>query len=139
MTIETALPEDLSQILRYDRHIPRDLLLQCVDAGHLLVLKTGDQVLGILRWSLFWQTIPFLDLIFLDEALRGKGCGSRMMAHWETQMAKLGYTHVMTSTQADESAWQFYEKLGYRKIGAFLPPDQEAPELMYCKGLAEIV
>ena len=137
MTIETAMPEELSQILPYDRHIPQNLLAQCVDAGHMLVLKNEDQILGILRWGLCWQTVPFLDLIFLDEALRGKGCGTRMMAHWEARMSKEGYAHVMTSTQEDESAWQFYEKLGYRKIGTFLPPDQEAPELMYCKKISK--
>ena len=59
--------------------------------------------------------------------------GRKMMAHWESEMAAQGYKHVMLSTQADETAQFFYEKLGYRKIGAFLPPDQEADELMYLK------
>ena len=100
-----------------------------------MVLKEGDRVVGLLRWSFFWQTIPFLDLIRLDDEIRNQGHGSRMMRQWEEQMARLGYTYVMTSTQADESAWQFYEKLGYAQIGAFAPPDQEAPELMYGKSL----
>ena len=53
-------------------------------------------------------------------------------------MTTLGYKYVMTSTQADEDAWGFYEKLGYRKVGGFLPPEQEAEEWMYVKELREI-
>ena len=50
-------------------------------------------------------------------------------------MAIRGYKYVMTSTQADEDAWKFYEKLGYHKVGGFFPPEQEAEEWMYLKRL----
>ena len=46
-----------------------------------------------------------------------------------------GFAQVMLSTQADETSKFFYEKLGYRRIGAFLPPDQDAQELIYLKEL----
>ena len=42
-----------------------------------------------------------------------------------------GYKYVMTSTQADEDAWKFYEKIGYHRIGGFVPPEQETEEWMY--------
>jgi ribosomal protein S18 acetylase RimI-like enzyme len=47
----------------------------------------------------------------------------------------MGYPYVMLSTQEDETAFIFYEKIGYRRIGAFLPPEQEADEIMYLKEL----
>jgi len=50
-------------------------------------------------------------------------------------MSVQGYKNVLLSTQADETARFFYEKLGYRQIGSFLPPGQEAEELMYAKEL----
>jgi hypothetical protein len=43
----------------------------------------------------------------------------------------------MLSTQEDETAKYFYEKLGYRRIGAFLPPEQDADEIMYLKELTQ--
>lgn len=58
-----------------------------------------------------------------------------MMVRWESHMKHKGGSWVMVSTQADETAGFFYEKLGYRLIGSFLPPDQEADELMYWKEL----
>ena len=97
--------------------------------------RLKDPVVGVLRYSLFWQTIPFLDLLYLDAAYRHQGFGTQMMNRWEETMKKRGYKYVMTSTQADESAWQFYEKLGYHKIGIFLPPEQTADEWMYLKRL----
>ena len=135
MTIEVAKSGDFSQVRNFDRHIPQDRLLACIEAGQVLVLKENQSIRGILRWSLFWQTIPFVDLIFLDFAIHGQGCGTSMMHDWESRMAQAGYSFVMTSTQEDETAWQFYEKLGYARIGSFLPPDQEAPELIYGKPL----
>ena len=45
----------------------------------------------------------------------------------------MGYAYTMLSTQADETAKFFYEKLGYRRVGAFLPPKQDAEEILYLK------
>jgi len=91
--------------------------------------------LAVLRYTMFWQSIPFLDLIFIIDEYRNKGYGRKMMNYWEEKMKLLGYKYVMTSTQADETAFAFYERLGYEKTGAFYPPDQTAEELIYLKGI----
>ena len=135
MTIELALDADLDRISFYDRHIPLERLAHCIRQKQVYVLRDQTQIVGVLRYSLFWQTLPFLDLLYLDEAYRGKGHGRQMMTHWETCLYKLGYRYAMLSTQADETAKDFYEKLGYQKTGAFLPPEQTAEELMYGKAL----
>ena len=133
--IRAAVPSDLSEVRNYDRHIPLPRLEDCIHRGQVDVLLIDGKIVGILRWNLFWQSIPFLDLIYLDDAIRGRDYGSVMMAHWERSMAALGYEDVLLSTQEDETSKIFYEKLGYRLCGAFLPPDQEARELMYRKEL----
>lgn len=133
MEITLADAGQLDAVRGYDRHIPPDRLADCIRAHRVYVLKGRETVAGVLRYSLFWQTIPFLDLLFLAEACRGRGFGRRMMDRWETDMAALGHSYVMLSTQADETAKYFYEKLGYRRIGAFLPPEQEAEEILYGK------
>ncbi len=135
MEIRLARMEDLPGIGCYDCHIPRERIEECIGGHKIHVLLDGGEVVGILRFSLFWQTIPFLDLLYLDEDYRGRGLGSRMMAHWENAMKEMGYAHAMLSTQEDETAKFFYEKLGYRRVGAFLPPEQDADEIMYLKKL----
>ena len=136
MEIRLAVPGDFRAIRQYDRHIPSPRLADCIGSGQVYVLKDAGKIIGVLRYSLFWQTIPFLDLLYLDSRCRGQGHGRDMLAHWEAVMAKAGYAYVMLSTQEDETAKYFYEKLGYRLIGAFLPPEQEARELLYGKQLA---
>ena len=135
MMIRTAVPADLNEVRNYDRHIPLSRLEDCIRRGQVDVLLIDGRIAGILRWNLFWQSLPFLDLIFLDEAVRGQGWGTEMMAHWETNMASQGFDHVLLSTQEDETSKFFYEKLGYTLCGSFLPPDQDAQELMYRKEL----
>ena len=135
MTVTLAQKKDLKSIVAFDSHIPSLRLEECIKKGQIYILKDDENVWGVLRYSLFWQTIPFLDLIYLDEKIRAKGFGTELMRVWETDMADAGYVHVMTSTQADEEAWCFYEKLGYRRVGGFFPPEQEAEEWIYLKAL----
>jgi GNAT superfamily N-acetyltransferase len=137
MEIRLANAEDLAAILQYDRHIPPERVEACVCGGTVRILCEGSCVLGILRYSLFWQSVPFLDLLYIDESHRALGWGSKMMRKWEREMADRGYSYVMLSTQEDETAKYFYEKLGYRRIGAFLPPEQDADEIMYLKELTK--
>lgn len=133
MEIRLANRNDKQAVIKYDSHIHPDKVGECIGNRLVYVLYDGEKIVGVLRYSLFWQTIPFLDLLYIDEAYRGKGCGRQMMAHWESAMQTMGYKDMMLSTQEDETAKFFYEKLGYRRIGAFLPPEQDADEIMYLK------
>ena len=135
MEIRLAVAKEKKKILKYDCHIHHNKVGECIYNGLVDVLCDDEKIVGVLRYNLFWQSIPFLDLLFIDEAYRGKGWGRKMMDEWEESMMFMGYPYVMLSTQEDETARFFYEKLGYRRIGAFLPPEQDAEELMYLKEL----
>lgn len=135
MEITLVQCADFRAIQKYDCHISSVRLKSCIRGHQVYALRDASNLVGVLRYSLFWQSIPFLDLIYIDESYRGKGHGRLMMSHWESAMAELGYKYVMLSTQEDESAKYFYEKLGYHRIGAFLPPEQAADEIMYLKEL----
>lgn len=143
MIIELAQSKDKQKIAKLDSYIRSARLDECIWNGQVYVLKDdsikngGQNVVGVLRYSLFWQSIPFVDLLYIDESYRGKGFGSQMMNEWEQTMKTCGYKYVMTSTQADETAWSFYEKLGYRKSGGFFPPDQKAEEWIYLKKIGD--
>lgn len=134
--IEHAQKRRIEEIAKLDLHIPLNRLEMCVSDGFVYWLRDNDRIVGVLRYSLFWQMIPFLDFLFLDENYRRQGGGTAMMKYWEEEMKKSGYPYLMTSTQADETAWIFYEKLGFRKKGSFLPPDQQADEWIYIKSIS---
>ena len=135
MEIRLADSKDKQKIIKYDNHIHHNKVGECIWNQLVYVLCDEKKIVGVLRYSLFWQSIPFLDLLYIDEDYRGKGYGRQMMEHWESVMQRMKYKYVMLSTQEDETAKYFYEKLGYRRIGAFLPPEQDADEIMYLKTL----
>ena len=75
MIIELAQGKDKQKIAKLDSHIPSPRLGECIWNGQVYVLKDDsiknggqnhrvkDPVVGVLRYSLFWQTIPFLSRI----------------------------------------------------------------------------
>ena len=106
--------------------------------GYVLTLDSAP--VAILRWSLFWDSIPFCNLLYVKDGFQRKGFGRRLTAHWEMDMRARGYDLVMTSTQSDEAAQHFWRRLGYRDCGGLtLPfPGHEQPmELILGKALAE--
>ena len=121
MTIRTATLSDLPVLACHDRHISETELENQIRLGRITVAEADGEFLGWLRWNLFWDNTPFLNMLYLLETHRGKGYGQELMARWEAQMADLGYDRVMTSTASDEYAQHFYQKLGYSAIGGFIP------------------
>ncbi len=83
-------------------------------------MNNNDAPVGVMRYNLFWDTVPFLTLIYFKESYRGKGFGKQAMIYWENEMRSLGYKIVMTSTQVDEGAQHFYRKLGYKENGCLV-------------------
>ena len=134
LDIRVATIEDLALLLRYDWHIGGQEYSRIIPLGRVLLAYDGERFVGWLRYGLFWDEIPFMNMLFFLEAERGKGFGHALVSDWENRMRAEGYQRVMTSTQVDESAQHFYRKLGYRDTGALLLPEQAA-ELLLIKTL----
>ena len=134
MTIRMATMNDLSRIVEQDRHISPEELKSLISLGRVAVAEDEESFLGWMRWNLFWDNTPFLNMLYLLEPYRGKGYGKALMAHWETEMEAQGYGLLMTSTASDEYAQHFYQRLGYAAVGGFSFPG-EAYELIFVKKL----
>ena len=134
MTIRIATMNDLSRIVEQDRHISPEELKILISLGRVAVAEDGESFLGWLRWNLFWDNTPFLNMLYLLEPHRGKGYGKTMMAWWEREMRAQGFDTLMTSTASDEYAQHFYQKLEYTAVGGFSLPG-ESYELIFVKTL----
>ena len=121
MTIRTADMTDLPVLVCHDRHISKTELENLICLGRVTVLEVEGQFAGWLRWNLFWDNTPFLNMLYLLEPYRGKGYGRELMKHWETNLRNLGFDRCLTSTASDEYAQHFYRKLGYTALGGFTP------------------
>lgn len=121
MNIRTATFADCSILSAWDRHIAATELEHLISMERVLILEIDGTFAGWLRWNLFWDNTPFLNLLFLLEPFRGHGFGKAMMEHWESAMRNAGFDTVITSTASDEYAQHFYQKLNYTAIGGFTP------------------
>ena len=115
--IQYAAESDKAFWFTLDKHMSEAEFLLKVRDRRAYVIFDGGKPVGILRDNLFWDNLPFLTLIILEESYRGKGFGRKAMLFWEQEMRELGYKMVMTSTQVDEDAQHFYRRLGYIEKG----------------------
>lgn len=137
MTIElrVATKADLPFLIREDSHVSPSELERIVAAGRVTVAAEGAEIRGWLRWGLFWDEIPFMNMLFVLEPHRGEGLGTRLVTHWESAQRAAGFDSVMTSTLAVEQAQHLYRRLGYVDSGCLLMPD-EPLEIVLMKSLS---
>jgi len=102
----------------------------------LLIVEDDDISIGVLRYGLFWDSIPFCNMLYIKKEYQGKGYGRFLTKAWETEMKHLGYDMLMVSTQENENAQYFYRKHGYIDCG-YLDFDQanhkQPRELVFSK------
>ncbi|MDE7041534.1 MAG: GNAT family N-acetyltransferase, partial [Oscillospiraceae bacterium] len=96
----------------------------------------GGRAAGWLRYNLFWDNLPFLNMLYLFEEYRGKGYGAQLVQYWEAEMAGAGHREVLTSTLSNERGQFFFRKRGYTDCGALLLPG-EPLEIILRKELTE--
>lgn len=128
--IKIAGTFDFSVIAENDKHISKPMLEKKLSDGEIIVAQLDGVFLGWLRFSYFWDEIPFINMLGVVEAYRGHGIGRLLVEEWEGQMRDKGYSKVMTSTLENETAQHFYRKLGYRDLGKFSPFENEFELIM---------
>lgn len=134
MTIRKAVQADLSRIHEHDIHISERELAISVSLGRIYIAEESGEFAGWLRYNLFWDNTPFMNMLYVLDDYRGKGLGKSLVERWEDDMRMDGYNTVLTSTQSDEFAQHFYVKLGYRAIGGFAM-GEDPYELIFMKAI----
>ncbi|MBD5117507.1 MAG: GNAT family N-acetyltransferase [Ruminococcaceae bacterium] len=119
MKIRFAAISDTDNLCKHDRHISKQELEASINMKRVYIAEEGDVFIGWLRYNLFWDNTPFMNMLYLLDGYRGKGNGKALVRHWENEMKALGFGTVMTSTASDEYAQHFYNRLGYAAIGGF--------------------
>ena len=132
--IRYAEETDIPILSEHDKHISKTELKNCIRLKHILVLFVDEVFVGWLRYNLFWDSTPFMNMLYVLEGMRGKGYGKEFVTFWENEMRQKGYDRVLTSTLSNEQAQFFYRKLGYTDTGSLLLPN-EPLEIIFLKNL----
>lgn len=136
MNIRLATEDDISILCLNDKHIVMTELQNLIRLNRIYIAEDNGEFMGWLRYNLFWDNIPFMNMLYILEKYRGKGVGRKLTGYWENQMKLFGYETVMTSTASDEYSQHFYMKLGYRAVGGFLPKG-DPYEVIFAKEVQE--
>ena len=134
MRVAFAGLDDLDFLAREDHHVTRDVIRDKIARREVMVAHVENRRVGFLRHGYFWDEIPFMNLLWVEEQSRGKGYGTQLVSFWESEMRKLGHDSVMTSSLSSERAQHLYRRLGYVDVGSLLMPD-EPLEIVFLKEL----
>ncbi len=121
--IRYAGRSDLRALAALDKHVSEEELERVIDSRRIIVSEM-DGIVGWLRFGLFWDELPFMNMLFVIEMERGKGCGTALCDFWESEMRSGGYKYALTSTLSNENAQHFYRKRGYKDCGSLILPNE---------------
>ncbi len=123
--IRLAEESDFEILSQHDKHISAEILKKKISDKNIFVAESDGEFAGWLRYNLFWDEIPFMNMLFVPLKFRGVGIGGKLVKEWEKLMSEHGYKMLLTSTQANEYAQHFYRKQGYKDLGGFTPFGEE--------------
>lgn len=90
---------DKDFLTRLDFHVPVE--------GHVAAAVNARLIAG---------AFTFVEILWVDDAHRGKGLGSALLTHVEEETKRRGGTLIYLDTYSFQAP-KFYEKLGYRVFG----------------------
>ena len=79
---------------------------------NLFLRDQGDEVMGGLLGQI-WGAVLYVRIVWVADALRGRGFGRRLMEAAERRAVERGCRHVFLDTFSFQAPG-FYEKLGYQ-------------------------
>lgn len=85
ITIRFATPDDFQLVRGIDPHskyIDPVRIQHKLSAQEVILAFEGAQPVGIIKFSYFWATRPYMDLIWVNDEVRGQGIGSSCWSFW---------------------------------------------------------
>ena len=99
--------------------------------GRLRIIESAGEPVGFIKFYVLWELLPFIEVILVREDRRRRGIGRDAVRSWEREMAGRSFRRILTSTQADETAQEFWRRIGYRDCGSFMLPGWPAELFLF--------
>ena len=97
-------------------------------------MENDGVFMGWLRYNLFWDNTPFINMLYILDNFQGRGCGGQLLVFFEKEMRETGHCLILTSTLSNERAQFFYRKHGFSDCGSLILPGQPL-EIILLKNL----
>lgn len=86
MNIRFAEIKDRELLISYDKHISKEEMRNIIQQSRIILVEDHNQFVGWLRYNLFWDHTPFINMLYILEEYRGKGFGRQVVEFWENEM-----------------------------------------------------
>lgn len=139
MEVRYGITADFAWLQEHDNTVGSHWIRRCLDNNEYVLALDEAGRSGFLRFSLFWGTIPYMDLIRVSESRRRKGIGTALFDFWEREMRNRGAKVLLTSAMVSElSPQRWHRRNGFRECGQLtFGRHQSTPELFFIRDLAE--
>jgi GNAT superfamily N-acetyltransferase len=78
--IRTSTPDDFVLLVEYEHHIDDDMVLRKLCSDEIYLLHVDGKFAGWLRYGLFWDGHPFMNMLFVLEPYWNQGLGEKLVA-----------------------------------------------------------
>ena len=79
-------------------------------------LRQGDRIVGGIVGEV-WAAVLFIQLFWIEQKLRGKDYGTKLIKAIEDEAKRFGATHAYVDTMSFQAPG-FYRACGYREFGS---------------------
>lgn len=141
--IRFAKSDDFRKVRLFDPHseyIDPKKIQNKISQKEVIIALEGKKIIGLVKFSYLWATRPYLDLIWVDKAYRGKGIGKTLLSFLESYLRKGGYHYLFTSSEEDEKEPQtWHKRMRFKKCGKLDKinmPHDEVKEVFFYKRIA---
>ncbi len=110
-----------------EKHIP-DQMEGCIQIG----AEDGGKLIAGLDACITAFRILYVSTVFVDEAYRRKGIGTRLVREMERRAAEMGVNTIRLDT-FDWQGKDFYDALGYRCVGHYDNAEDGYSEYFFLK------
>lgn len=119
-----ATSADFDEVRANELGLAPELIETKIERGEVIVCDDAGQITGILRFQWFWDHLPFINYLWVEEGFRGEGRAKGMIQKLEEITCGKNYLRILASTQSNESAQDFFRAVGFEDAGGFTMRDQ---------------
>ena len=131
--VRLARETDIPALQKLDRWPKEHVWRQKIVAGEVIVLELEGRVIGLIRYTVLWTTVPFMGLIEIEAAHRGKGYSRILLSFLKDHLRAQGFVALLSSSQTDEPEPQrWHLHMGFSSNGLIENiMDEGVGELVY--------
>lgn len=133
--IRLAKVSDITELEKLDPWPGKEKWQRKIEGEEVIVLEINNRLVGLLRFSLLWTTVPFIGLIYIKPDFQKKGFSRQMLDFLCKHLKKKGYVALLSSSQTNEvtpQAWHVH--MGFKTNGIIENIDDDnIGEIVYRK------